>query len=151
MPSPTRPWQVVGFEELLSELIARARMLRPHLGSGLVRTLLAYGVRWRALSCGERCGRMIANPVKSTCTSTTPQLSERADADASAYNRCTARLIPRSWLLERCGERGDYFVRGGRLLSVLSRWRDLQKPNSIGVLSAFLGRGADRRWGFGAS
>ena len=64
-----------------------------------------------------------------------------------AYNRCTARLIPRSWLLERCGERGDYVIRG-RLLSVLSRWRDLQKPNSIGVLSAFLGRGADRRWGF---
>ena len=56
-----------------------------------------------------------------------------------AYNRCTARLIPRSWLLERCGERGDYVVRGGRLLSVLSQWRDLQKPNSIEVLSAFLG------------
>ena len=68
-----------------------------------------------------------------------------------AYNRCTARLIPQSWLLERCGERGDYVIRGGRLLSVLSRRRDLQKPVSIGVLSAFLGRGADRRWGFGAS
>ena len=62
---------------------------------------------------------MIANPVKSTCTSTTPQLSERAGA-MRAYNRCTARLIPRSWLLERCGERGEYVVRGGRLLSVLS-------------------------------
>ena len=68
-----------------------------------------------------------------------------------AYNRRTARLIPRSWLLERCGERGDYVDRGGRLLSVLSRWQDLLKPNLIGVLSAFLGRGADRRWGFGAS
>ena len=34
----------IGFEELLSELIARARMLRPHLGSRLVSTLLAYGV-----------------------------------------------------------------------------------------------------------
>ena len=33
--------------------------------------------------------------------------------------------------------RGDYVIRGGRLLSVLSRWRDLQKPNSIRVLSAF--------------
>ena len=55
-----------------------------------------------------------------------------------AYNRCTARLIPRSWLLERCGERGDYVIRGGRLLSVLSRRRDLQKLNSIGVLSALL-------------
>ena len=151
-PSPTRPWEVIGFEELLSEPIARARMLRPHLGSRLVSTLLvAYGVRCRALSCEERCGRMIANPVKSTCTSTTPQLSERAGADASAFNRCAARLIPLSWLLERCGERGDYVIRAGRLLSVLSRWRDLQKPNSIGVLSAFLGRGADRRWGLGAS
>ena len=49
------------------------------------------------------------------------------------------------------GERGDYVIRGGRLLSVLSRRRDLRKPNSIEVLSAFLGRGADRRWGFGAS
>ena len=62
-----------------------------------------------------------------------------------AYKRCTARLIPRSWLLER----GDYAIQGRRLLSVLSRWRDLQKPNSIGVLSAFRGRGADLRWGFG--
>ena len=68
-----------------------------------------------------------------------------------AYNRCTARLVPRSRLLERCGERGDYVDRGGRLLLVLSRRRDLQKPNSIGVLSAFLGRGADRSWGFGAN
>ena len=150
-PSPTRPWEVIGFEELLSELIARARMLRPHLESRLVSAMLAYGAHCRALSCEERCGRMIANPVKSTCTSTTPQLSERAGADASAYNRCTARLIPRSSLLKRFGERGDYVMRGGRLLSVLSRRQKLQKPNSIGVLSAFLGRGADRRWGFGAS
>ena len=75
-------WEVIGFEELLSELIARARMLRPHLGSRLVSTVLAYGVRCRTLSCEERCGRMIANPVKSTYTSTTPQLSERAGGDA---------------------------------------------------------------------
>ena len=136
--SPTRPWEVIGFEELLSELIARARMLRPHLGSRLVSTLLAYGVRCRTLSCEERCGRMIANPVKSTCTSTTPQLSDRSARVAMrACNRCTARLIPRNWLLERCWERGDYVDRGGRLPSVLSRWRDLLKPISIGVLSAF--------------
>ena len=38
--SPTRPWEVIGFEELLSELIARARMLRPHLGSRLVSAML---------------------------------------------------------------------------------------------------------------
>ena len=68
-----------------------------------------------------------------------------------AYNRCAPRLIPRSWLQERSWERGDYVVRGGRLLSVLSRRRDLQKPNSMEVLPAFRGRGADRRWGFGAS
>ena len=63
-----------------------------------------------------------------------------------AYNRCTARLIPLSW-------RGYYVVvRGGKLLSVLSRRRDLQKPDSVEeVLSAFRGRDADRRWGFGAS
>ena len=29
--NPTRPPEVLGFEELLSELIARARMLRPRL------------------------------------------------------------------------------------------------------------------------
>ena len=29
--------------------------------------------------------------------------------------------------------------------------RGLQKPNSVGVLSALLWRDADRRWGFGAS
>ena len=34
-PSPTRPWEVIGFE-VMSEPIARARMLRPHLGSRLV-------------------------------------------------------------------------------------------------------------------
>ena len=56
-----------------------------------------------------------------------------------AYNRCTARLIPRSWQLERCDERGDYVIRGGRLLAVLSRRRDLQKPSLVEVLSAFLG------------
>ena len=36
-------------------------MLRPHLGSRLVSTLLAYGVRCRTLACAELCGRMIAN------------------------------------------------------------------------------------------
>ena len=35
-------------------------------------------------------------------------------------------------------------------LNFVRRDADLQKPISIGVLSAFLGRGADRRWGFGA-
>ena len=80
--SPTRPQEVIDFEELLSELITMARMLPIHLGSRLVSALVTYGVRWRTLSCEERCGRMNANPVKSTCTSTTPLLSERAGGDA---------------------------------------------------------------------
>ena len=81
-PSPTRPQEVLGFEELLRELIAKARMLRPHLGSRMVSAPLTFGVHCHTLSGEERCGRMIANPVKSTYTSTTPQLSQRADADA---------------------------------------------------------------------
>ena len=82
-PSPTRLQKVRGFEgQLLSELIARARMFRPHLESKLVSAPLTLGVHCHTLSGEERYGRMIANPVKSTCTSTTPQLSERAGADA---------------------------------------------------------------------
>ena len=80
--SPTRPQEVSAFEELLSELITMARMLHTHLGSRLVSALLTYGVRRCTLSCEERCGRMIAIPAKSTCTSTTPLLSERAGGDA---------------------------------------------------------------------
>ena len=38
--NPTRPQEVIDFEELLSELITMARMLRPHLGSRLVGALL---------------------------------------------------------------------------------------------------------------
>ena len=34
-PSPTRPQEVIGFEELLSELIARARLLCPYLDHDL--------------------------------------------------------------------------------------------------------------------
>ena len=76
-PSPTRPWEVISFEELSSELIARARMLRSHLGSRLVSTLLAHGVRCRTLSCEERCGRMIANPVISLHIDHSPALGAR--------------------------------------------------------------------------
>ena len=57
--SPTRPQEVIDIEELLSELITMARMLRPHLGSRLVSALLTYGVRRRTLSCEERCGRRL--------------------------------------------------------------------------------------------
>ena len=56
--SPTRPQEVIDLEELLSEVITTARMLRPHLGSRLVGALLTSGVRRRTLSCEERCGRM---------------------------------------------------------------------------------------------
>ena len=53
-PRPTRPQEVLGFEELQSELIARARMLHPHLGSRLVSAPLTFGVRYRTLSGKER-------------------------------------------------------------------------------------------------
>ena len=49
-PSPTRPQEVLGFDELPSELFARARMLRPHLGSRLVSAPLTFGVHCRTLS-----------------------------------------------------------------------------------------------------
>ena len=55
----TRPQEVIDFEELLSELITMARMLRPLLGSRLVSSMLTYGVRRRTLSCEERCGRSL--------------------------------------------------------------------------------------------
>ena len=42
-------------------------------------------------------------------------------------------------------------IRGGRLSSVRSRRWDLQRPKSMEVFSAILGRGVDRRWGFGAA
>ena len=51
--SPARSQEVIDFEELLSELITIARMLRPYLGSRLVSALLTDGVRRRTLSCEE--------------------------------------------------------------------------------------------------
>ena len=105
--SLTRPHNDFNFKELLSDLITIARMIRPHLGSGLVSARLTFGVHCCTQFREERCGRR-TNPVKSTCTSTTPQLSERAGADACLFQRCTARLIPQSWLLKGCCERGGY-------------------------------------------
>ena len=49
---------------------------------------------------------MNANPVKSPCTSTPSQLSDRAGADTCLF--CTTRSLPRSWLQEWYRERGDY-------------------------------------------
>ena len=53
-PSLTGPQEVLGFEELLSELIARVRMLCRHLGSRLVSASLTFGVHCRTLSGEER-------------------------------------------------------------------------------------------------
>ena len=71
--SPTRPWEVIGFEELLSELIAMARMLRP---PPRINTGQCYADLW-AVPC-----LVIAKQVKSTWELTYPHLSERAGADA---------------------------------------------------------------------
>ena len=57
--SPARPQEFIDFEELFSEHIAMARMLRPRLGSRLVSALLTYGVRRRTLYCEGRCGRRL--------------------------------------------------------------------------------------------
>ena len=99
--SLTRPHDDFDFEELLSDLITIARMIRPHFGSRLVSARLTFGVHCCTLSREERCGRR-TNPVKSTCTSTTPQLSERAGTDA-----CST-LHSKSWLLMGFCERGGY-------------------------------------------
>ena len=104
--SLTQPFDDFNFEELLSDLTTIARMIHPHLGSRLVSVRLAFRVHCCTLSREERCARR-TNPVKSTCTSTTPQLSERAGADC-AFQRCTARMIPQSWLLKGCCEQGGY-------------------------------------------
>ena len=79
--SLTRPHDAFNFEELLSELFTIARMIRLHLGSKLVGARLTFGVCCLTLPHEERCGRR-TYPVKSTWTSATPQLSERAGADA---------------------------------------------------------------------
>ena len=50
---------------------------------------------------------MIANPVKSTCTSTTPQLSERAGADASAEAGCWSGVVTEETM---SSEEGDCFL-----------------------------------------
>ena len=74
--SLTRPHDDFNFEELLSDLVTIARMIRHHLGSRLVSAKLTFGVHFFTLSREERCGRR-TNTVKSTCTSTTPQHSEK--------------------------------------------------------------------------
>ena len=57
-------------------------MLHPHLGSRLVSAPPTCRMHCSTLSDEERCGRTIANRLKSICTLTTPPLSERAGAEA---------------------------------------------------------------------
>ena len=65
--SLTRPHDDFTFEELLSDLITIARMIRPpSLGSRLVSARLTFGVHCCTLPREERCGRR-SNPLKSTC------------------------------------------------------------------------------------
>ena len=74
------------------------------------------------LTLRVRCRTL--NPINSACTSTTPSFRSMR-VPMRAHNRYKARLISRRWLLERCCERRGYVIGGGRLLLVLSRWRDL--------------------------
>ena len=108
----TRPHDDFNFEELLSGLTTIARMIRPHLGSRLVSARLTFGVHFCTLSREERCARR-TNPVKSTCTSTTPQLSERAGADAcrsSMHSKIDpSELAAKGVLRARMLEEGDCF------------------------------------------
>ena len=67
--------------------------------SHLFSARLTYGVNCCNMPREERCRRR-TNPVKSTCTSTTHQLSERVGADACLSTLHSKRLIPQSWLLK---------------------------------------------------
>ena len=104
--SLTRPHDDSNFEELLCDLIKiqhGARMIRPHL-----RSRLTFGVHCCTLPREERCGRR-TNPVKSTCTSTTHQLSERAGAD-ECLSTLYCKIDPSELAAKGCCERGGYAV-----------------------------------------
>ena len=73
--------------------------------------------------------------------------SRSARVPMRAFQRCTAKLIPYSWLLKGCCELGGYTVGGGRLLSAGS----LEAGSCRCPFCSSSRRGADRRWGFGAS
>ena len=148
--SLTRPHDDFNFEELLSDLTTIARMIRPHLGSRLVSVRLTFGVHCCTLPREERCARR-ANPVKSTCTSTTPQLSERAGADA-CLSTLHSKIDP--------SELAAKGVLRARRLCCLRRETAFSPESVAGSTEAgsyrspFCAssrRGADRRWGFGAS
>ena len=149
-PSLTRPHDDFNFEELLSDLITIARLIRPHLGSRLFSARLTFGVHCSTLPREERCARR-TNPVKSTCTSTTPQLSERAGADA-CLSTLHSKIDP--------SELAAKGVLRARRLCCLRRETAFSPESAAGSSEAgsyrspFCSssrRGADRRWSFGAS
>ena len=146
----TRPHDDFNFEELLSDLTTIARMIRPHLGSILVSARLTFGVHCCTLSREERCGRR-TKPVKSTCTSTTPQLSERAGADA-CLSTLHSKIDP--------SELAAKGVLRARRLRCLRRETAYSPESAAGSseagsyrspFSSSSRRGTDRRWGVGAS
>ena len=110
------------FEELLSDLTTIAQMIRPHLGSRLVSARLTFGVYCCTLSHEERCARR-PNPVKSTCTSTTPQLSERANADA-CVSMMYSKIDPSELAAKGVLRRRLYCLRRERSISVRGKGRD---------------------------
>ena len=133
-PIPTRPQE--GILRRAGQLVEKARLLRPHLGSGLVSASLTYGIRCRSLSCEERCGRMIANPVKSSCTSTTLQLSKIDPSKLAVGAVLRARRL-------RHLKRETAFSSGSTARSSEARYE-----RSLYRISR---EGADRRWVFGAT
>ena len=134
----------------LSDLTTIAPMIRPHLGSRLVSVRLTVGVHCCTLSREERCGRQ-TNPVKSTCASTTPQLSERECADA-CLSTLHSMIDP--------SELAAKGVLRARRLCCLRRETAFSPESAAGSSEAgsyrspFCNssrRGADRGWGLGAS
>ena len=72
-----------------------------------------------------------------------PQCLSWNDLDSFYFGDNVFSAFPRSVIYRHLHtvrvKIGNDVVRGGRLLSVLSRRRDLQKPNAMEVLSAFEG------------
>ena len=92
------------------------------------------------------------NPVKSTCTSTTPQLSERAAGADACLSTLHSKIDP--------SELGVKGVLRARRLCWLRRETAFSPESAVGPseagsyrspICASSRRGADRRWGFGAS
>ena len=137
--SLTRLHDDFNLEELLSDLTTIAGMIRPHLGSRLFSARLTFGVHHCTLPREERFGRR-TNPVKSTCTSTTPQLSERTGADA-----CLSTLHSK---IDSSELAAKGVLRARRLCCL----RRVSPEGSYrGPFCSSSRSGADRRWSFGAS